>query len=154
MLERYAGDPLAQAPTLGVEVEFNLLLESPDGGPGVRLRGIVDRICEVAGRTVLIDYKTNARLDPRLQAAYEEQLRLYGLAAARGLLPGGQEVDLVLYDLRHGRRIEVVPDPAAAERHALAAARQVAAGDFRLQPEHRDRPCSLCAYRPICPDRR
>ena len=34
MLERYATDPLAGAPTLGVEVEFNLLLESRDGGPG------------------------------------------------------------------------------------------------------------------------
>ncbi len=154
MLERYAGDPLAQAATLGVEVEFNLLLEPPDGGPAVRLRGVVDRICEVSGRTVLVDYKTNARLDARLQAAYEEQLRLYALAAARGLLPGGQDVDLVLYDLRQGRQISVTPDAAAAEAGVLAAARQIAAGDFRLGPEHRDRPCALCAYRPICPDRR
>ncbi len=154
MLERYAADPMATAPTLGVEVEFNLLLESRDAGPGVRLRGIVDRICEVDGRTVLVDYKTNARLDPRLQAAYEEQLRLYGLAAARGLLPGGHAPDLVLYDLRHQRRVQVVPDAAGAERRALAAAGQIASGDFRLGPEHRDRPCSLCAYRPICPDHR
>ena len=154
MLERYATDPLAGAPTLGVEVEFNLLLESRDGGPGVRLAGIVDRICEEGGRTVLIDYKTNARLDPRLQAAYEEQLRLYGLAAVRGLLPGRRDVDLVLYDLRQGRQIPVLPDPAGAESRALAAAGQIAGGDFRLGPEHRNRPCSLCAYRPICPDRR
>ena len=154
MLERYATDPLAGAPTLGVEVEFNLLLESRDGGPGVRLAGIVDRICEEGGRTVLIDYKTNARLDPRLQAAYEEQLRLYGLAAVRGLLPGRRDVDLVLYDLRQGRQIPVLPDPAGAESRALAAAGQIASGDFRLGPEHRNRPCSLCAYRPICPDRR
>ena len=102
----------------------------------------------------MIDYKTNARLDPRLQAAYEEQLRLYGLAAVRGLLPGRRDVDLVLYDLRQGRQIPVLPDPAGAESRALAAAGQIASGDFRLGPEHRNRPCSLCAYRPICPDRR
>jgi RecB family exonuclease len=154
MLERYDADPLARAPTLGVEVEFNLLLEPADDGPAVRLRGAVDRVCEVSGRTVLVDYKTNARLDAGLQAAYEEQLRLYGLAAARGLLPGARDVDLLLYDLRHGHAIPVAPDVRAAEARALAAAHQIAEGNFRLGPEHKDRPCSLCAYRPICPDRR
>ena len=37
---------------------------------------------------------------------------------------------------------------------AEAAAARIAAGDFHLGPEHAQRPCSICAFRPICPDRR
>jgi ATP-dependent helicase/DNAse subunit B len=40
------------------------------------------------------------------------------------------------------------------EARVIAAAQRIAAGDFRLGPEHANRPCNLCAYRPICPDAR
>ncbi|HSR25431.1 MAG TPA: PD-(D/E)XK nuclease family protein, partial [Candidatus Eisenbacteria bacterium] len=123
-------------------------------GDGVRVKGVVDRVCEADGRTVLIDYKTNARLDERLREAYSSQLRLYGLAARRGLLPGGDEPGLVLFDLRRGEAIEVAPDAVGAEARVLEAARRIGAGDFVLGPEHDDRPCYLCAYRPLCRDRR
>src|SRR5207237_8235112 len=116
--------------------------------------GFVDRVAELDGRTVLVDYKTNARRDDRLREAYSTQLRLYGLAARRGLLPGGPEPDLVLFDLRRGEAIEVTPDAEGAETRVLEAAGRIAAGDFSLGPEHRDRPCFLCAYRPLCRDRR
>jgi DNA helicase-2/ATP-dependent DNA helicase PcrA len=149
LLRGYLGHPLAGAATLGAEVEFNLRL-----GDDVRVKGIVDRVCEQDGRTVLVDYKTNARLDRRLREAYGGQLRLYGLAADRGLLPGRGGARLVLFDLRHGEAIEVEPDPAGAEARVVEAAGRIAAGDFALRPEHRDRPCFLCAYRTLCPDRR
>ncbi len=149
LLRTYLGHPLAGAATLGAEVEFNLRL-----GDSVRVKGIVDRVCELDGRTTLVDYKTNARLDRRLREAYGSQLQLYGLAAERGLLPGGAEPGLVLFDLRQGEAIEVAPDPGAAEARVLDAAARIAAGDFALRPEHRDRPCFLCAYRTLCPERR
>ncbi|HXM53835.1 MAG TPA: ATP-dependent DNA helicase [Candidatus Dormibacteraeota bacterium] len=149
LLDTYLSHPLAGARTLGAEVEFNLRL-----GDGVRVKGVVDRVAELDGRTVLIDYKTNARLDDRLREAYSTQLRLYGLAARRGLLPGGTDPDLVLFDLRRGDAIDVRPDAESAEARVLDAARRIAAGDFALGPEHRDRPCFLCAYRPLCRDRR
>ncbi len=150
MLRAYLGHPLAEAPTLGTEVEFNLRL-----GDAVRVKGVVDRVCELDGRTTLVDYKTNARLDQRLRAAYGTQLQLYGLAAERGLLPGGGGAPrLVLFDLRQAEAVEVEPDPAGAEARVAEAARRIAAGEFELGPEHRDRPCFLCAYRPLCPDRR
>ena len=149
MLRRYAAHPLAATPTLGTEVEFNLRV-----GDHVRLKGLVDRVCEVDGRTALVDYKTNARLDRRLREVYATQLRLYGLAARRGLLPGGTDPRLILFDLRHGEAIDVTPDPDGAEARLLEAAARIGAGDFALGPEHRDRPCFLCAYRPLCPDRR
>jgi RecB family exonuclease len=118
------------------------------------VRGLVDRICELDGRTVLVDYKTNASLDASLIEAYSVQLRLYGLAARRGLVPGGTEPRLVLFDLRRGEVREVTPDDAGVEARVLAAAERIAARDFSLRPEHDQRPCSICAFRPICPDRR
>ena len=148
MLRGYLAHPLAAARTLGVEVEFNLRVG------GTRVRGIVDRICELDGRTVLIDYKTNATLDAALIEAYTTQLRLYALAAGRGLLPGGSDPRLVLFDLRRSREIEVVADDAAVDARVSAVSNRIARGDFALGPENAQRPCAMCAYRPICPDAR
>ncbi|TAN31543.1 ATP-dependent helicase [bacterium] len=163
MLIRYLTHPLATARTLGVEVGFNMQLG------GTRVRGLVDRICELDGRIVLVDYKTNATLDAPLLEAYSLQLRLYGLAAGRGLLAGrasgahadsgvraqgADEPRLLLFDMRRGRSIDVTPDDAGVQARVAAAADRIAAGDFRLGPEHAQRPCSLCAYRPICADAR
>jgi RecB family exonuclease len=146
MLERYLAHPLARARTLAVEAGFNMHVA------GTRLRGLVDRVCELDGRTVLVDFKTNANLDARLRDAYALQLRLYGVAAHRGLLAGGTDPRLVLFDLRRGDAIGVEPDDAAVEGRVQAASARLAAGDFRLGPEHENRPCSLCAFRRICPD--
>jgi ATP-dependent helicase/nuclease subunit A len=148
MLRGYLAHPLAAARTLGVEVEFNLRVG------GTRVRGIVDRICALDGRTVLVDYKTNATMDAALLEAYTTQLRLYALAAGRGLLPGGANPRLVLFDLRRAREIEVTADDAAVETRVSAVSRRIANGDFALGPENANRPCAMCAYRPICPDAR
>lgn len=148
MLERYLRHPLATAPTLGVELEFNLRLGQ------TRVRGFVDRVSEVEGRAALIDYKTNANLDARLIEAYSMQLRIYGLAARRGLLPGGTAPRLILFDIRRGRSIEVTPDDEAVTARIAAATSRIVAEDFALGPEHADRPCTLCAFRPICADAR
>jgi DNA helicase II / ATP-dependent DNA helicase PcrA len=149
LLRAYLSHPLAAATTLGMEVEFNLLLDE-----GVRVKGLVDRVCELDGRTVLVDYKTNARLDRRLREVYTGQLQLYGLAARRGLLPGDGDPRLILFDLRQAEAIEVGRDDEGAERRVSEIAGRIAADAFQLGPEHDARPCFLCAYRPICPDRR
>ena len=146
MLDSYQQTALASARTLGVEVEFNLRLG------GTRVRGIVDRICEIDGRTVLVDYKTNAALDQRLIDSYEIQLQLYGLAARHGLLPGGSDPRLVLFDMRRVREIDVAADDAGVEARVRVAAERIAAGDFALRPEHANRPCFICSYKPVCPD--
>jgi hypothetical protein len=148
MLVAYLGQPLASARTLGVEIEFNMRLGE------TRVRGFVDRICELDGRTVLVDYKTNATLDEKLIEAYTTQLRLYGLAARRGLLPGGNDPRLMLFDMRRTRSIEVTADDAAVESWVGAAAKRIERSDFALGPEHANRPCTLCAFRPICVDAR
>jgi DNA helicase-2/ATP-dependent DNA helicase PcrA len=148
MLTRYLSHPLASARTLAVEAPFNMRVGS------TRVRGVVDRICMVEGRAVLVDFKTNATLDAALKAAYATQLRLYGLAAQRGLVPGGPEPALVLFDLRGGTAEEVAPDLAGVEALVVRVAGRIAEGDFRLGPQHAQRPCNLCAYRRICPEAR
>jgi hypothetical protein len=148
MLERYLTHPLAAAKTIAVEVGFNMRIGA------TRVKGLVDRICELDGKPVLVDYKTNASLDATLIEAYSVQLRLYALAAHRGLLPGAAEPRLVLFEMRRGEAREVTPDDAGVEAQVRAAAAKIAAGDFRLGPEHAQRPCHLCAFRPICPDAR
>jgi len=146
MLTRYLTHPLASAKTIAVEVGFNMRIGA------TRVKGLVDRICELDGKPVLVDYKTNASLDAKLIDAYSVQLRLYGLAARRGLLPGVADPSLVLFEMRRGEARDVTPDDAGVEAQVRAAAARIAAGDFSLGPEHAERPCNLCAFRPICPD--
>ena len=148
MLSRYLDSPLARARTLATEAGFNLSIG------GTRVRGAVDRVCEIDGHTVLIDFKTNATLDEALLEAYRLQLRIYGLAAHRGLLPGEPDARLILFDLRRGEAHEVTPDDALVEERVMSAAVRIGADDFALRPEHDGRRCDLCAYRPICPDAR
>src|SRR5207245_8292341 len=128
MLRTYLAHPIASAKTLGVEVEFNLRLGA------TRMRGIVDRICVLDGRAVLIDYKTNSTLDGALIEAYTTQLRLYSIAAGRGLVPGGAAPRLVLFDLRRSRVIEVEADDAAVESRVSVVGRRIAEGDVAVGP--------------------
>jgi len=148
MLARYLAHPLSAARTLAVEAGFNLAI-----GP-TRVRGVVDRVCEIDGRTTLVDFKTNATLDAALMAAYSLQLRIYGLAARRGLLQGGRDPRLILFDLRRAEQHVIEPDDALVEDRVNRASTRIASADFQLGPEHAQRPCSLCAYRPICTDAR
>jgi DNA helicase-2/ATP-dependent DNA helicase PcrA len=148
MLARYLAHPLSAARTLAVEAGFNLAIGR------TRVRGVVDRVCEIDGRTTLVDFKTNATLDAALMEAYSLQLRIYGLAARRGLLQGGRDPRLILFDMRRGEQHVIAPDDALVEDRVDRASARIASADFKLGPEHALRPCSLCAYRPICTDAR
>jgi hypothetical protein len=61
---------------------------------------------------------------------------------------------LILFDMRKAELHEIQPDDALVEARVIAASQRIAAGDFELGPEHANRPCKLCAFRPICPDAR
>jgi hypothetical protein len=60
----------------------------------------------------------------------------------------------VLFDLRRSHAMEIEPDDAAAEALVASVSRRIANGDYALGPENAQRPCSMCAFKPICPDRR
>src|SRR5213080_4689160 len=123
MLTRYLAHPLAGARTLAVEAGFNMAIGR------ARVSGLVDRVCELDGGTALIDFKTNASHDAALMAAYSLQLRIYGLAARRGLLPGGREPRLILFDIRRGEQHEIAGDDALVEARVQAASERIEAGD-------------------------
>src|SRR5437660_6690950 len=148
MLAPYLVHTHSRARTLAVGAGFNMAIGA------TRVKGLVDRVCEMDGRVALIDFKTNASLDHALLEAYTLQLRIYGLAARRGLLPGGREPRLILFDLRRGETIDVAPDDAFVECRVPDASARIAAGAFHLGPEHAQRPCSLCGYLPIRTDAR
>jgi hypothetical protein len=93
-------------------------------------------------------------MDAALIEAYSTQLRLYALAAGRGLLPGGADPRLILFDLRRAHEIEVGADDVAVEARVQAVSGRIARRDFALGPENAQRPCAMCAYKPICPDAR
>jgi hypothetical protein len=144
MMNLYLAHPLSTAPTLGVEVEFNLRLE------GVELRGFVDRICELDGRSWLLDYNTSRDAGRVLLNTYSTQLRLYEVAAKEGLLPGGPTPVLSLFRLRTGDAIRVESNPNDARARVGRAVAAIRSGRFELGPEHADRPCFTCSYSPIC----
>ena len=98
--------------------------------------------------------KVQARRPDVVGDIAKRTLRIYGVAAHRGLLPGGREPELILFDLRRGERHRIEPDDALVEDRVRQASARIAAGDFSLGPEHEQRPCKLCAYRPICTDAR
>jgi ATP-dependent exoDNAse (exonuclease V) beta subunit len=81
------------------EVEFDFLYPLPNG---TLLRGQIDLWFESAGRLVIVDYKTDQELNPRL---YERQLRLYAVALQSY---AGQTADEAwLYDLRKNTAIRI-----------------------------------------------
>jgi hypothetical protein len=93
-------------------------------------------------------------MDTTLIEAYTVQLRMYALAARRGLLPGGPDPRLVLFDLRRAREIEVTADDAAVATRVSSVSQRIGRRDFALGPENAERPCAMCAFRPICSDAR
>src|SRR5205823_457416 len=82
-------------------------------------------------------------------------LDLYrGPEPGRGLLQGGRDPRRILFDLRRAEQHVIEPDDALVEDRVNRASTRIASADFQLGPEHAQRPCSLCAYRPICTDAR
>ncbi len=101
-----------------------------------RVRGLVDRVLRSSTAGPSSSTTRPTRLSTRtLIEAYSVQLRLYGLAARRGLVPGGAHARLLLFDLRRGQVIEVTPDDNGVEARVVAAAALIAAGDFGPPPE-------------------
>jgi superfamily I DNA/RNA helicase/RecB family exonuclease len=86
-------DQLTEA---GVEVEVDGVLIKPDtlgdGGPGIRLRGRIDRVeRDATGRALVVDVKTGKTPASKDDAQQNAQLAMYQLAIADGLSAAGDE---------------------------------------------------------------
>ena len=76
----------------GSEVDVDGVLSSGDGGPGVRVRGRVDRLeRDAEGRLVVVDLKTGKSPVSKDDGQRHAQLAMYQLAIAEGLVPDGDE---------------------------------------------------------------
>lgn len=156
MLFNYAALPLADQPTLGVEVPF---LWRGWAGPGLPdLGGLIDRIALGSeGRPVVVDYKSNRELSQAQFEIYSHQLRLYAMAQAAMQSQPTPGVEAAIVMLRTGTVLPVdCGDQAMAGTMRWAselAQRSVADRDLSGL-DHPARPCASCAYAPICPDRR
>lgn len=75
---------------VGVEVAIDGDVVAPDAdGPGVRVRGRVDRLeRDAEGRLVVVDVKTGKTPVSKDDAQRHAQMALYQLAIAEGVLPG------------------------------------------------------------------
>jgi RecB family exonuclease len=77
---------------VGSEVDVDGVLSPGVDGPGVRVRGRVDRLeRDAEGRLVVVDLKTGKSPVSKDDAQRHAQLAMYQLAIAEGLLPEGDE---------------------------------------------------------------
>jgi superfamily I DNA/RNA helicase/RecB family exonuclease len=77
---------------MGSEVALDGVLSPGEGGPGVRVRGRVDRLeLDAEGRLVVVDLKTGKSPVSKDDAQRHAQLAMYQLAIAEGLVPDGDE---------------------------------------------------------------
>lgn len=153
---------------LGTEERFEVDLDV--GGRRVSLRGTVDRLELAEGALRIVDYKTGRTKPTRKEAATNEQLGVYQLAAALGafdhLAPGVRRVaSASLLMLRHGevepleitqQSLEAVPAPAGELAHGpswmhdkLAEAVEILESgcfDARSAPT-----CGHCPFKASCP---
>lgn len=152
---------------IGVEVDLDGLLEEPSAaGPGIRLRGRIDRVeRDEAGRPVIVDLKTGRSPVSKDQAQQHAQLAAYQLAVSAGLLapnvdpdaePGGARL-VYLGKPGAGGPIEREQDPLTPEAAQQWRERARAAAAATTGPQFIARVndgCDHCPIRSTCPAHR
>lgn len=90
---RWRADSRRELTEVGTELDVDGELIAPgDDGPGVRVRGRLDRLeRDEAGRLVVVDLKTGKSPVSKDDAQRHAQLAMYQLAVAAGLLRDGDE---------------------------------------------------------------
>ncbi|MET0700648.1 MAG: ATP-dependent DNA helicase, partial [Mycobacterium sp.] len=145
---------------VGTEVEVDgVIAGEPGVGPGVRVRGRVDRLeRDAAGGLVIVDVKTGKSPVSKDDAQRHAQLAMYQLAVAEGLLsegdlPGGARLVYVAKPSANGAT-ERAQDPMTAEavdtwRTEVQRAAAATAGPQFVA--RRNDGCAHCPVRPSCP---
>ncbi|VEG52542.1 UvrD/REP helicase [Mycolicibacterium aurum] len=157
---RWRTNTRAQLTEIGTEVDVDGLVGEPDGeGPGVRVRGRLDRLeRDAEDRLVVVDIKTSKSPVTKDDAQNHAQLAMYQLAVAAGLLaegdtPGGGRL-VYLGKTSAGGATERHQDPLTAERRAEWQAQVHQAAAATRGPEFIARVndgCAHCPVRAMCP---
>jgi superfamily I DNA/RNA helicase/RecB family exonuclease len=144
---------------VGSEVDVDGVLSPGDDGPGVRVRGRVDRLeRDAEGRLVVVDLKTGKSPVSKDDAQRHAQLAMYQLAIAEGLLSDGDQAG--------GGRLVYLgkPSSSGATERAQDALTPQACADWRANvrqaaaasqgPQFVARindGCTHCPVRAMCP---
>jgi superfamily I DNA/RNA helicase/RecB family exonuclease len=145
---------------VGTEVEVDGVIGGEAGdGPGVRVRGRVDRLeRDVAGGLVIVDVKTGKSPVSKDDAQRHAQLAMYQLAVAEGLLPQGDQPGggRLVYVAKTGaggatERAQDALTPDALDGWRTEVQRAAAATAGPRFVARRNDGCAHCPVRPSCP---
>ena len=133
--DRFARSGLGQraAQASFIEREFDFMVETE----GVVLRGQIDLVFEEAGELIVVDYKTDKQMDEARLDDYRMQMHCYSLAVERAWRKPDR---CVVFFLRAGREVDVVPEPDAARE---LVARWKADAEHGMQPGEQ---CERCDF--------
>jgi RecB family exonuclease len=145
---------------IGTEIDVDGVIAAPDeDGPGVRVRGRVDRLeRDAEGRLVIVDVKTGKSPVTKDEAQRHAQLGLYQLAVADGAVadgdrPGGGRLVYVAKPNASGaterEQSALTPDSTAEWRQTVQQAAGATAGPQFLARVNDG--CSHCPMRAACP---
>jgi DNA helicase II / ATP-dependent DNA helicase PcrA len=161
-LRRFYDRELASlSEAVAFEIGFTFEIADPDGGPPLRMAGVIDRINrEPDGSITVIDYKTG-RSKSQAQVDADDQLSVYALALQLGAVVDpatGQPLSpasrLALYFTESDEEISTTRSAEQLDEFVarlLATARRIRAGDFAATPSAQA--CGWCDFARICPSR-
>jgi len=143
----------------GAEVGVDGVLSPGDGGPGVRVRGRVDRLeRDGQGRLVVVDLKTGKSPVSKDDAQRHAQLAMYQLAIAEGLLPDGDQPGggRLVYLGKPGaagatERAQDALTPEASDEWRTSVRQAAAASQGPQFTARINDGCSHCPVRAMCP---
>ena len=143
----------------GSEVAVDGVLSPGDGGPGVRVRGRVDRLeRDAEGRLVVVDLKTGKSPVSKDDAQRHAQLAMYQLAIAEGVVPDGDQPGggLLVYLGKTGaagatERAQDALTPEACEEWRTSVRHAAAASQGPQFVARVNDGCAHCPVRAMCP---
>jgi superfamily I DNA/RNA helicase/RecB family exonuclease len=143
----------------GSEVDVEGVLSRGDDGPGVRVRGRVDRLeRDAEGRLVVVDLKTGKSPVSKDDAQRHAQLAMYQLAIAEGMVPAGDEPGggRLVYLGKSGaagatERAQDALTPEACDDWCTSVRRAAAASQGPQFTARVNDGCAHCPVRAMCP---
>lgn len=150
IMRKYTASELGKSAPWMIEAEVNIKFS--DAGGEFFIRGFADRVDRRDGEISIIDFKTR-HYSPEAHAGYRDQLALYRIAAARGVLGETGCLNFarsfIAYLTADELRLEEIePDMVAFESEILQTVRQIRA-ENEWEPAAGEI-CADCGFAVLC----